>query len=138
MATRTHVISFDDLYEDFAGVGFSVDGTELIFLMHDEPSHQVPLFFCEDRKKLDEFENEVLAPLGYIALLHRLTQACKQNKVVALHENEPTHTMLQDLLGKSEGIAALVQKYLNVKIAITHCQAAQAVLAREPKKWFFW
>lgn len=99
--TRKEIFSIDTLYSTFRGVGFTHDGTELIFLVKVGPYYKVSLLNPEDKQMLSEVEDIAFNNLGVISLLKRLCMECRQNGILSLHKNDPIRAMLIDWSKKS-------------------------------------
>jgi hypothetical protein len=94
--THKQIVSIDTLYKDFLGVGFSNDGTELIFLNSSGFNYKVALLNDDDKKILCEMEKVAFKQIGVTSLLKRLCMECKKNGTVALQEDDPACIMLLD------------------------------------------
>lgn len=99
--THKPILSIDTLYRNFAGVGFTHDGTELIFLNHQYHHETVSLLNDKDKKYLQGLEDIAFQNVGVTSLLKRLCMKCKENGVVTLRADSPAYHMLYDWTHKS-------------------------------------
>jgi hypothetical protein len=94
--TRKKIVSFDTVYQNFAGVCFSHDSTELIFLNHNGFNEKVSLWNIADKQMFKKFSNVAFKNCGVTALLKRLCIECKKNGHLTFSKNDPICKMLKD------------------------------------------
>jgi hypothetical protein len=112
--THKKILSFDTLYKGFIGVGFTHDGTELIFFDEGSLSSRVSLLNYEDKQMLSEVDDIVCSNLGVASLVKRLCQQCKENSILALQKDDSTRAMLLEWSKKSPGMLKLLEKCLPI------------------------
>ena len=94
------------------GVGFTPDGTELIFINSVGPHHKVALLNDEDRQMLCEVEKVAFVNSGVTSLLKRLCIECGEKGLITLHENDSTYRMLMDWAKISPAMLQALKKCL--------------------------
>jgi hypothetical protein len=111
--THKPIMTIDDTaYDNFLGVGFTHDGTELIFLNYSPLQYKISLLNPDDNKMLQKMEELAFGSIGITALLKRLCMECKKNGTVALYKNDPAHTMLKEWSRKSPMALKLLKECL--------------------------
>jgi hypothetical protein len=110
---RKEILSIDSLHKNFAGVGFTHDGTELIFLNHGiDLNYKVVLLNNEDKEMLCAIDDVICTSLGVTSLVKRLCMECKEKRFLCLYENDSTYKMLIDWSRKSPILLKALEKCL--------------------------
>jgi hypothetical protein len=108
-------------YKDFAGMGFSPDGTNLVeFDLHGWIK-KIPTFFPEDQQCVQSFRNKYLF-LGNIFLLRQIEQlieyicqlACGR-QTEKLDKNNPVFILLEKMRNDKNGVALMINKVVKNK-----------------------
>lgn len=111
--THKEILSIDSLYNNFAGVGFTHNGTELIFLNHgNDLNFRVALLNDEDKKMLCAIDDVACTNLGVASLIKRLCMECRAKGTLPLHEDGSTCKMLIDWARKSPMLLKVLEKCL--------------------------
>jgi hypothetical protein len=112
--THKQILSIDTLYNGFAGVGFTHDETELIFLDHMGGNQKVSLLNDKDKQKLFQIEDVACTNLGVASTVKRLCMECREKGTVTLHEDDPNRKMLIDWSRKFPELLQLLTKCLPI------------------------
>jgi hypothetical protein len=113
--THQQIISIDTLYSNFIGVGFTSDGTNLIFINSGVGHHKVSLLDEKDKQMLYEVEKVAFTNSGVTGLLKRLCMECREQGIVTLYEDDSTYRMLKDWTNISPTMMQVLQKCLPIQ-----------------------
>jgi hypothetical protein len=110
--THKQILSIDTLYQNFIAVGFTYDGTEIIFLNRIGDDEKISLLNDDDKNCLQAIEDVACNNVGVTSLLKRLCMECKEKGAAVVYQNDPTHTMLIDWARRSSTLRKLLATHL--------------------------
>lgn len=112
--THKDIISFDTVYKNFIGIGFTHDGTELVVIPQFGPYQCVALLNDADKRCLQALEGNFIY-LGRTAWLKRLCQECKERGIITLSADDSSYELLREWAKKTPATLEFLQKCLPMR-----------------------